>query len=151
MSVDSALRTLKEERVRLERELVQVNKAITALETPVQRIQRKERKPPTKTVEQLKTEKPEDIPTVSAVQEEKKPRYKGPRTLVRVSAEQKKKDISKIISLLHAEPGKLTTSQIYKMLGFSSEGYTYNRITELLQAKVISAEGSPRRFRVNAK
>jgi predicted transcriptional regulator len=54
------------------------------------------------------------------------------------------KNIKRIISLLQAQPG-LDVNQIMKMLEFSSQSYTYDKLRELIQHNVIRVEKTNRK------
>lgn len=117
MSVENALKMLKDEKIALEREAVKIERAIKALEGSGITRSRS-----TSNGGQTKKEKPVIVP---------------------VRDQDNESNTRRILEYVFANPGK-TVKEVSEALGMSSEGYTYKRFRDIASTGAIRSEGYPK-------
>lgn len=119
MSVENALKMLKDEKIALEREAVKIERAIKALESSgITRTRA------TRNGGQTKVE---------------------PESPSRVINQDTEANTRAILEYVHHNPGK-TVREITNALNMSSEGYVYKRIRELHSLQAVRNEGFPKQW-----
>jgi len=119
MSVENALKMLKDEKIALEREAVKIERAIKALESSGITRSR-----------------------ASTNGGQVKPKAD---TKPAVREQNKEANLKAILEYIHHNPGK-TVDEITEALNMSSRGYTYTRVRELAELQAIKSEGFPRQW-----